>query len=302
MNNLHQSLYNEFYNYLFSELRLSDNSVSAYMSETRFLLEFIEKKKLEFAKITEKNIEDYLIYRRNQGVDSSTIAKSLSIIKSFYNFLLKEAYLSFNPASLIEAPASKRKLPQVLTVEEVDALFSQIDITTNLGLRDRAAFELIYSCGLRISEACNLNVRDLFFDEGLISVVGKGNKQRLVPLGEEAEFYLKKYISDARPGLFRKGVRETSALFLNNRGARLDRKGLWKKFSNYRALANIDSKVHTLRHSFASHILQGGADLRSVQSLLGHADISTTQIYTHIDTRELKDSHSRFHPRGGSYE
>ncbi|MBN2652359.1 MAG: site-specific tyrosine recombinase XerD [Spirochaetales bacterium] len=302
MNNRHLRIYDDFYNYLFSELRLSDNSIMAYLSEVKFLLEFIEKNSLDLLSISEKEVEDYLINRRTHGADSPTIAKALSIIKSFYNFLLKENYVTLNPASLIETPASKRKLPQVLTIDEVDALFSQIDISNRLGLRDRAAFELIYSCGLRISEACNLNVSDIFFDEGLISVVGKGNKQRLVPLGEEAVYFLREYLRTSRPTLSKKSSKESQALFLNNRGKRLDRKGLWKKFSNYRALADVDSKVHTLRHSFASHILQGGADLRSVQSLLGHSDISTTQIYTHIDTRALRSAHGNFHPRGGNNE
>jgi integrase/recombinase XerD len=293
-------LLDTFYNYLFAELRLSENSISAYITEIRMFFNFCEKKSVDPETAEEALIEDYLISRREGGADASTIAKGLSIIKSFYNFIVKEQKLAVNPALLIESPTSGRKLPRVLSVEEVDALFEQINTANKFGLRDRAAFELIYSCGLRISEACMLNVGDIYFDEGLVNVTGKGGKQRFIPLGGEAEHHLRVYLNEARPGIGKAETRDNQALFLNSRGKRLDRKGLWKKFSTYRDAAGIDSKVHTLRHSFATHILQGGADLRAVQSLLGHSDISTTQIYTHVDSSGMKQAHQLYHPHGST--
>jgi integrase/recombinase XerD len=185
----------------------------------------------------------------------------------------------------------------VLKVEEVESLLATIDTESATGLRDRALFELIYSCGLRISEAVELSPDSVYLTEGLIRVRGKGNKERLVPMGEEARYWLSRYLSDGRTRLS-KPTKPSRSLFLNNRGDGLSRKGMWKRFRELSERTGIEAKVHTLRHSFATHLLEGGADLRAVQELLGHADISTTQIYTHVEKADLKDYHRDHHPRG----
>lgn len=197
-----------------------------------------------------------------------------------------------NPADTLESPMREKNLPRVLSPEQVDTFLDSIRIDTPYGLRDRALFELIYSCGLRISEAVSLSLQALHFKEKVILVHGKGDKERLVPFGAEAEKWLSLYLQTARGELL--GNRVSPALFINNRGTRLSRKGIWKRFQDIEVLSNIEAKVHTLRHSFATHLLAGGADLRSVQELLGHADVSTTQIYTHIEDDALQMYHAEF--------
>jgi integrase/recombinase XerD len=218
-------------------------------------------------------------------------------LRSFFQFLVLEGVRSDNPALSVDMPKTEQRAPGVLTVEEVEALLNHIDVDTPFGLRDRALFELIYSCGLRISEAVELTLERLHLDEGIIRVRGKGDKERFVPVGGEATRWLESYLEHGRPALTRPGRRNTF-LFLNHRGDGLSRKGMWKRFHELCRRAGIEAKVHTLRHSYATHLLEGGADLRAVQELLGHSDISTTQIYTHIEKSRLKSYHREYHPRG----
>jgi integrase/recombinase XerD len=209
--------------------------------------------------------------------------------------MISERLREDNPAALLESPRRSAHLPAVHSREAVDEMLNTVDIGTPNGVRDRALFEFIYSSGLRVSEAVALNLGDIFFSEGIARVLGKGNKERLVVFGAEAESWLKKYVEEARPILA--GPRRSSGLFISRTGKRLSRKGIWKNYAGITAQIGMSSRIHSLRHSFATELLSGGADLRSVQELLGHADLSTTQIYTHVDNSMLKDSHKRYLPK-----
>jgi len=241
----------------------------------------------------------YLNWRKQTGgLDSGSLAKAVSCLRSFFRFLMGEGIRPDNPASLLDSPRRRLKLPETMDRETVERLLGVIDTGTAVGLRDRALFELIYSSGLRISEAAGLNLRDIDFKESVALVKGKGNKQRFAVFGNEAAARLKLYIEEARPALVKiKGSAAGGALFVARGGKRLSRKGIWKNYSKYATLAGTGTKVHTLRHSFATGLLEGGADLRTVQALLGHADLGTTQIYTHVDAGLLKESHRKYLPK-----
>jgi len=288
-----------FEDYLNIELRMAANTVETYMREVREFIFWIAQEGFRASEISAEEVSGYIIFR--QSVDSAlsarTVSRIISTLKSYFEFIIQSGQRKDNPVRLIDMPRLARHLPEVMTIEEVDLFLKEIDCSTIAGLRDRALFELIYSCGLRVSEAVGLQVSDLFFEEGLIKVTGKGSKERLVPLGESAEYWLKTYLREGRPGFIKPG-KLTGALFLNRLGSGLSRKGMWKRFRETAERAGVSGKIHTLRHSFATHLLQGGADLRSVQELLGHSDISTTQIYTHLDNSDLQAAHREFHPRG----
>jgi integrase/recombinase XerD len=223
-----------------------------------------------------------------------TMARIVSSLHAFYKFMRLEGFRLDDPSELIETPKQERSLPSVLAPEEVDRFLASIDASTPRGLRDRALFELIYSCGLRISEAANLSFDRLYLRERVIRVIGKGRKERLVPFGAEAALWLGRYIEEGRPSLAKS---RSDRVFLNQAGKGISRKGIWKRFDGLRDSSGVKAKVHTFRHSFATHLLAGGADLRTVQELLGHSDISTTQIYTHIDPESLRDYHRDYFPR-----
>lgn len=288
-----------FEDYLNIELRMAANTVETYMREVREFILWLAQEGFRAAQISAEEVSGYIIFR--QSVDSSlsarTVSRIISTLKSYFEFIIQSGQRKDNPVRLIDMPRLARHLPEVMTIEEVDLFLQEIDCTSVSGLRDRALFELIYSCGLRVSEAVGLEVSDLYFEEGLIKVTGKGSKERLVPLGENAEYWLKLYLEEGRPGFVKPG-KVTGALFLNRLGNGLSRKGMWKRFRETAERAGVSGKIHTLRHSFATHLLQGGADLRSVQELLGHSDISTTQIYTHLDNSDLQTAHREYHPRG----
>lgn len=288
-----------FQDYLIVELRLARRSVETYVRECSFFLEYLELEALSPLEIDTTGVIRYLIHRQTgkRELDQRTIAKVVSSLRSFFQYLVVTRERADNPALLVEMPKMEHRVPGVLRVEEVEQLLENIETDSPFGLRDRALFELIYSCGLRISEAVELSVRSLFLSEGIIRVRGKGNKERLVPIGGEAIRWLKLYLEAGRPKLVR-SQRKTDKLFLNHLGGGLSRKGMWKRFRELSGKSGITAKVHTLRHSFATHLLEGGADLRAVQELLGHSDISTTQIYTHIDKEDLQTYHHDFHPRG----
>jgi len=234
----------------------------------------------------------FIIGRSASGAGGKTLARDIAALRSFFRFLILERRRTDNPADALESPTREKNLPRVLSPEQVDSFLAAIPLDTPFGIRDRALFELIYSCGLRVGEAVSLSVPDIHFAEKLILVKGKGNKERLVPFGNAAEAWLRQYLETARKTLV--GTRISAALFINNRGTRLSRKGIWKRFQDIEILSGIEAKIHTLRHSFATHLLAGGADLRSVQDLLGHADVSTTQIYTHIENESLQLYHAEF--------
>ncbi len=289
-------------------------------------------------------VVEYLLYRQSGGADSRTLAKAISALRAWFRFLQAEPPApqalpagahgagpanghAANPAAAVRPPRAPRRIPRVLAVHELERFFAAVDLSTPLGLRDRALFELIYSSGLRVSEAVSLDLAWLYLEQACVRLHGKGSRERIVPLGEPAIAWLRRYLTEARPRLVRSGRRAatatgtaaaataapatgaagrararaaaaTDAVFLNQRGGRLSRKGMWKRFHEICAGAGVEAKIHTLRHSFATHLLAGGADLRSVQELLGHADITTTQIYTHVQRDDLKRQHRRYHPRG----
>ncbi|MFW5814328.1 MAG: site-specific tyrosine recombinase XerD [Spirochaetota bacterium] len=291
-----EQLIRSFEDYLTAGLRLSRGSVSTYVRDCRGFLVWLEENGTTAQDVATTQIIDYLIARQQEdGIDQRTIAKTISALRSLFHYLVLEGEREDNPATLVEVPRMAHRVPGVLDLEEVERLLAAIEVDGPLGLRDRALFELIYSCGLRISEAVELTVDRVYLAERLIRVRGKGDRERLVPMGEHALHWLRRYLDEARGKLAK---RPENALFLNNRGQQLSRKGMWKRFREIVAKAGVDAKVHTLRHSFATHLLEGGADLRAVQELLGHADISTTQIYTHVDRDELATYHADFHPRG----
>jgi len=238
--------------------------------------------------------------RRDKAEETSalsrkTMARIVSSLHSLFRFLKLEELRADDPSSLIETPKQERSLPAVLSPEEIDRFLAAIDTGTPQGLRDRALFELIYSCGLRISEASTLSFDGLFLDERVIRVLGKRKKERLIPFGDDAALWLRRYLDEARPKL-QKSLR-SERVFLNHSGKGISRKGIWKRFDLIKQALGMDAKVHTFRHSFATHLLAGGADLRTVQELLGHSDISTTQIYTHIEPESLSEYHHDYFPR-----
>ena len=279
-----------------AELQLAPKSVQTYHREVKRFIEYLVNQGISVQSVTTDDLQDFLGWiREHQGIDHRTIAKIISALRSFYQYLMLEQICMVNPATRLDIPKAPLRIPGVLPLEDIEAILEAIDISTPNGLRDRALFELIYSCGLRISEAVELTLDRVYLDQFLLRIVGKGDKERLVPLGEEAAYWLKNYRDQGRPALYK---HMTPYFFLNHHGRQLSRKGMWKRFKELTHRTGVDAKVHTLRHSFATHLLEGGADLRAVQELLGHADISTTQIYTHIDKEELHTYHRDYHPRG----
>lgn len=231
---------------------------------------------------------------RSLDADEQTVAKDISALRSFGSFLCRKQIWPQNHCLLLQKPRLTRALPRVLTVEQIELLLESIDVSNPLGIRDRALFELIYSSGLRISEVSSLLMANMHIDDRLLWVRGKGDKERMVPFGDEAVRWMTRYLDDARPALV--NGKNVPWVFVTRRGEHFSRKGIWKRFHELEEMCGLNAKVHTLRHSFATHLLAGGADLRSVQELLGHADLSTTQIYTHITDDELESYHRQFLP------
>ena len=280
--------------------RRSPLTAETYRFEIRRFLEYLEAEKIAVAAVTSQDLTAYLEKRREADhIDSRSAAKAISCLRSFFRYIVDENLRQDNPAALLENPRRRMYLPEVLSREKVEDILNVVDSGSPRGLRDRTIYELIYSAGLRISEAVGLNLRDLDLAGGLAKVRGKGNKERLAIFGPEAAAWLERYLQEARPKIARGRAqgRQSPALFIGKSGKRLSRKGIWKNYSRYTVLAVTGSRLHTLRHSFATELLAGGADLRTVQELLGHADISTTQIYTHVDLNMLRESHRRYLPK-----
>jgi len=268
-----------------------------YRLEIKRFLDFLETENIPLEKADTGVLSAYLAARRNTDkIDSRSAAKAISALRSFFRFAADERLIDDNPASLIESPKRSVSLPQVMDKKTVESLLNLIDIKSPLGIRDRALFEMIYSSGLRVSEAVSLNIRDVDIKGGIAKVRGKGNKERLVIFGQEAGIRLEQYLQEARGKLAGK-VNKSDALFIGRNGKRLSRKGIWKNYAKWASLAGTSSHIHALRHSFATSLLEGGSDLRTVQELLGHADLSTTQIYTHVDVSVLRENHRRFLPK-----
>ena len=296
-----ESLASAFLNYLQVEKGLSANTIGGYGRDLKSYSEFLEKRRVNPAKVERDDIVDYLgsLYRRN--LDSRSVARHLVTLRGFYRFLLIEDLIKSDPTLTLESPKVRRRLPTFLRVAEVEKLLAQPDLSTLAGLRDRAMIEVLYSSGLRVSELIGLRVSDLDMQTGSVRCVGKGDKERLVPIGRRALAAVEQYLASARPLIMRARRMQTPVpfLFLNRRGGNISRCGVWKVLAAYGRKAGLRLRLtpHKLRHSFATHLLEGGADLRSVQLMLGHADISTTQIYTHVVEERLKAVYKAHHPR-----
>ena len=294
-----KALIQEFSDYLRIEKRNSPHTVSAYRRDlSRFSAQFAGQK---VESVTTVNIRDFLISLREQGLSPASVARSLSSIKSFFKYLCQDKQFQDNPAEILETPKRWRKLPDVLSSEDVDNLLKFPDLESVLGLRDKAMLEILYASGLRVSELINLQVSQLDMQVGYLRTLGKGSKERIVPIGAMAKKAVENYILNSRPALVssRKDGGKSEQLFVTRRGRGMTRQGFWKLLKGYVTQANIRASVspHTLRHAFATHLLERGADLRSVQQMLGHSDISTTQIYTHILGKRMLEIHQQFHPR-----
>jgi integrase/recombinase XerD len=288
-----------FKRFLQIEKGLSDNSIYAYTYDLKKFGEFLTSQKKDIMSATGDDIKQFLRFEKTKKHNSSrTLARSLAAIRQFYNFISDTVGDLENPTNKVETPHVKKNLPDFLTIKEINKLNSSISENDMFELRDKALFELLYSCGLRISEAVELIINNVDFSNKYIRVRGKGNKERLVPMGEEAVRLIKKYINESRPVIL--GSNRTSEyVFISKKGPLLNRKSVWRLLKGYVERVEIHKNItpHTLRHSFATHLIENGADLRSVQELLGHMDISTTQIYTHMARRKLKEIHKKYHPR-----
>ena len=277
---------------------MSDNTNYAYYEDIEQFYNFLKEVDSEDIKdnFTLDKIDGFLVSLYQNNISTRSIARKMSSISLFLKFLKIENIIDENPSSLINRPKLSKKEPIYLTIDEVELFISSFDIKKPEGIRDRALFELIYSCGLRVSELSELNIGSVYFKDRLLKVFGKGSKERLVPIGERAINEIEFYIKNSRPFLLKKN-KKTDALFLNFRGERLTRKGIWKNLKQAAKLAGIKKNfsVHSLRHSFATHLVQNGADLRAIQMLLGHKNINTTEIYTHLDISNLKESYNKYH-------
>ena len=284
----------QFYADLLMAERNRQLTAMTYRISAEIFLLWCQDRHLKLSKVTSKDLIYYSVWRKTQGISEITLAKDLSGLRALGEFLVREKYWTENYALVLDRPKLAKTLPAVLTRNEIEMLLASIDISTPLGIRDKAIFELIYSCGLRISECCSLKIVNLHLHEMFILVKGKGGKERVIPFGKEAKEILEKYLNEVRPTLV--GDKVVPEVFVNFRGQAISRKGIWKKFKQIQAITGIDAKVHTLRHSFATHLLAGGMDLRSVQELLGHSDLATTTIYTHIENSQLREAHKKFFP------
>lgn len=287
-----EELLNHFYSDLILVKRDSEQTALTYKISCGEFLNWLVEQRIKLRDVTVQNLMYFLVKRKTDGASELTISKDISALRSFGDYLVRKSYWTENLALLLDRPKASRNLPKVLSLEEVEALLGSIDTSTDLGKRDDALYELIYSCGLRISEACSLLIANVHMEEGLILVRGKGNKERLIPFGGVARKKLELYLNEVRPKLVKE--RNVAEVFVNYKGNPISRKGVWRRFQELEALSGVNSKVHTLRHSFATHLLSGGADLRSVQELLGHSDLSTTTVYTHVTDNQLEQAHEKY--------
>lgn len=289
----------DFVNYLNVERGLAFNTRESYQRDLRHFADFLDRNRSSMERANRTTIISYLLYLEKQGRARATIARRLAAIKSFYQFFLREEGpgAGRNPTDKLESPKLEKKLPTVLSVQEVEQLLARPDSGGPAGIRDRAMLELLYATGIRVSELVMLDLPDVNLELGFVRCAGKGSRDRVVPMGSVARRSVSDYVSRGRPALVRDPM--VTAMFVNHHGRRLTRQGFWKIVKRYANDAGIakDITPHTLRHSFATHLLENGADLRSVQEMLGHADISTTQIYTHITKGRLKEVYARAHPR-----
>lgn len=289
-------LIDQFLDALWAEQGVSNNTLSAYGSDLTIFAQWL--KTISLLEVGSDNISRFLAFRYDQGIGSRSSARLLSTLRRFYAYQLRESRISVDPTALIDMPYIGRKLPSSLSENDVEALLKAPETSNPLGYRDRAMLEMLYATGLRVSELVGLRLEQVSLRQGVVKITGKGNKERLVPFGEEAMEWLEGYLQTIRPSIL--SERQSAYLFVTNRGDGMTRQAFWHIIKRRAKEAGIVKELspHTLRHAFATHLLNHGADLRVVQLLLGHSDLSTTQIYTHIARERLKDLHAKFHPRG----
>jgi integrase/recombinase XerD len=292
-------LIESFLNYISVERGLSRNTIISYSEDLKAYADYLKTRSFGSISATTKNeIVGFMMARKDRGMAANSVARSLAAIRMFYRFLVRERVLKSDPSSLVESPKLWKKIPETLSVNEVDTLLSQPNVRDQKqGIRDRAILETLYATGMRVSEVVNLKLDNVNMEVGFLRCIGKGDKERVIPLGKKAITSIKRYLESSRPVLLKK--KESDVLFVSRLGKKISRQSLWKLIKRYAKLARIKKtiKPHILRHSFATHLLERGADLRSVQEMLGHANISTTQLYTHINKERLKSIHRLYHPR-----
>ncbi|MBA4537291.1 site-specific tyrosine recombinase XerD [Bacillus aquiflavi] len=295
-----EDLLHDFLHFLIVEKGLAKNTIVAYERDLKNYIKYITKEEniSNLTDVRRIQIIHFLSSLKDQGKSARTLARHVASIRSFHQFLLREKAVDQDPTVHLDSPQLERTLPKVLSFKEVEMLLEHPNNRDHFGIRNKAMLELLYATGIRVSELIGLNIGDVHLTMGFVRCIGKGNKERIIPIGQTATESLQKYLQTGRPRLVSKKYRD-EALFLNHHGRRLSRQGFWKILKGISKEAGIKKELtpHTLRHSFATHLLENGADLRSVQELLGHADISTTQIYTHVTKVRLKDVYSKFHPR-----
>lgn len=291
-----ESVLQVFFDFLSVEKGLSANTVLSYSRDVQKLFRFFRKEKINWLKAGEEDLVRFIHHQSRAGLSPRSMARVISSLKSFYRFLVLDGILKKNPAVDLSSPKTWLALPKFLTVKEVESLLSQPEEENVRGIRDKAMLELLYATGLRASELVSLKTKDLNMEDGFLLCLGKGGKERLVPIGESAVEAVRKYRDEARPQLLKK---TSEFLFVTQRGGAFTRQGFWKLLKGYARKAGLDLKIspHILRHSFATHLLERGADLRSVQLMLGHSQITTTQIYTHVSRKRLRRVYDKFHPR-----
>ena len=292
------SLKLDFKRYLLLERGLSQNSIFAYLNDVQKLQDYLAYIQLPLSEVSSKILQEFLIWIQQFAISPYTQARILSGIKTFFQFLQIEQQWPSNPAELLESPRLTRKIPSVLSIIEIDQLISAIDLSSIEGMRNKAILEILYGCGLRVSELTNLKISNLYLDVEFIKVEGKGNKERLIPIGQQAIKYLNIYLNEVRIHQPIKNGKE-DFVFLNRRGSPLSRVMIFLIIKDLASKINLNKEIspHTFRHSFASHLVEGGADLRAVQDMLGHESITTTEIYTHIDKEYLQSIITQYHPR-----
>jgi integrase/recombinase XerD len=293
-----KELIDTFLDYLSVERGLANNTIVSYREDLNSYIDFLAGCHIDaLSKIARNDITNFMLHQKDKGLSTNSIARRLAAIRMFHRFLVRERILKNDPTNLIDSPKLWKKIPETLSLNEVDAIIAQPDIRDKQGIRDKAILETMYATGMRVSEVVNLKKDNVNLDIGFLRCIGKGNKERVIPVGRKAIVSLKRYLEVSRPKLL--GKKESEFLFLSRFGKKISRQSLWKIIKKYARQARIKKSIkpHILRHSFATHLLERGADLRSVQEMLGHANISTTQIYTHINKDRLKTIHKMFHPR-----
>ncbi len=296
------SLIADYLDHLRVERRLSDHTLESYGRDLAALAAFADASRRTLDDLDRQALDAFVQHQRARGQSPRSVARAVAAVRGFYRFLVLDRRLARSPADDLQPPPAWPALPKFLSMEDVDALLAQPDTSTPLGLRDRALIELLYATGMRVSELVGVRDADLHLDEHYLTCIGKGNKERLIPIGDQAAGWIRRYVAGARPGLTlrqKAGSRATPRLFVNARGGPLSRVGFWKILKRYGQQAGLPRMLspHVVRHSFATHLLERGADLRAIQMMLGHADLSTTQIYTHVLEARLRAVYNRFHPR-----